>query len=261
MSIYRRIFARRFFFRINKVLFDFSLRGLGVLNYETEKLSGEDYFLHKLLPTIINKERPVLFDVGANVGDYSKSLREEYPNARIYAFEPHPRTFSYLKSNLASSNVKLYNIALGENPGEFVLYDRADQDGSQHASLFEAVISEIHKQNTTKFSVTVDTMDEFCRREEISEIDFLKIDTEGNELQVLNGAKELITNMRLSIIQFEFNEMNVVSRVFLRDFRQLLRAYDVFRLLPQGLLPLDNSSVWTEIFAYQNIVAIRKKGQ
>jgi FkbM family methyltransferase len=197
--------------------------------------------------------------VGANIGNYTLSLLETYPGAEIHAFEPHPGNFSTLKSNISPSNAKLYNLAVGETKGKLTLYDRADREnGSSHASLHEAVISEIHKQDILEVAVSVETLDDFCERENLSEIDFIKIDTEGNELAVLHGAKKLIESKKIRCIHFEFNEMNIVSRAFFRDFRKMLQNYDLYRLLPHGVILLDDSPLATELFAYQNIIAVPK---
>ena len=63
-------------------------------------------------------------------------------------------------------------------------------------------------------------------------------------------------------IQFEFNEMNIESRVFMKDFFNILPEYDFFRLLPDGYIPLGNINTYRnpltlELFAMQNIVAIQ----
>lgn len=61
------------------------------------------------------------------------------------------------------------------------------------------------------------------------------------------------------MIHFEFNETNIISHVFFRDFWQQLPGYDFYRMLPSGLIHLKRySPLLCEIFAYQNIVAIRK---
>jgi len=73
------------------------------------------------------------------------------------------------------------------------------------------------------------------------------------------GAIELIKNNKIDVIHFEFNEMNVYSRVFFRDFHELLVNYNFYRMLPDGLVFLgDYNPIYQEIFAYQNIVVIRK---
>jgi hypothetical protein len=104
--------------------------------------------------------------------------------------------------------------------------------------------------------IPVETLDDVAARENIAYIDFLKIDTEGHELAVLAGASRLLQESKIGYIQFEFNALNVFSRAFFRDFRAILGNYDLFRLLPRGLLPLDDNVITTEIFAFQNILAV-----
>lgn len=138
------------------------------------------------------------------------------------------------------------------------LYDYAEKDGSSHASLFESVITEIHASPSNVFhDVALTTLDEFIENEKISEIILLKIDTEGNELDILKGAANSISSGIIKAIHFEFNEMNVVSKVFFRDFWKTLEKYKFYRLLPNEMLEIKNySPLACEIFAYQNIVAI-----
>jgi hypothetical protein len=107
--------------------------------------------------------------------------------------------------------------------------------------------------------IVIETLDDIAKREGIEFIDFLKIDTEGHELAALQGASTLLENGRIGCIHFEFNEMNVVSRVFFRDFRKILHQYKLFRLLPNGMLPVGSGPLGSEIFAFQNIVALPKR--
>ncbi len=259
-SIYRRIFARPCFQKLNTRLFYLALYGLGVLNYENDEISGERYLIRTWLPKAISGPKLVFFDVGANIGHYSQMLLDEFPTAFIHAYEPHPRTFMRLVENaFPVHRVKCHNVALGESPGSLSLYDRADHDGSQHASLHKNTITEIYGQEVVEIKVPIETLDEVAKREGIGYIDFLKIDTEGHELAVLLGAARLLRENKIGHIQFEFNSLNVFSRAFFRDFRGILHDYDLFRLLPRGLLPLGNSITATEIFGFQNILAIPRR--
>ena len=62
----------------------------------------------------------------------------------------------------------------------------------------------------------------------------------------------------IDLIHFEFNEMNVASRIFFKDFYDLLKGYRFYRMLPDGLIDLGEYKAYQmEIFGYQNIVAIR----
>ncbi|MCP4415634.1 MAG: FkbM family methyltransferase, partial [Chloroflexi bacterium] len=247
------------FKKLNLTLFHLSLRGLGILNTENDKVSGERYLITTILPKVIKNDCPLFFDIGANIGNYSLTLLDYFPKAFIHTFEPHPKNYSRLKERMPSNKVKSHNVAIGESEGKLTLYDRSDRDGSTHASLYEAVISELHRQESVTLEVAVETLDSFVEREGISYIDFMKIDTEGNELAVLQGASNLIEQERIGCIHFEFNEMNIISKVFFRDFRKTLSQYRLFRLLPSDLLPLNKHPLTTELFAYQNILALPKK--
>lgn len=256
-SFYALHFARTKLANFHYLLLKIALKGLGVLNYYNEEVSGEEYFISNMLPWITSQENPVFFDVGANKGNYSCLLASKYPNSKIFAFEPHPKCFLEL-SLLKIKNFYPIQIALGSTVGNFTLFDRADIDDSTHASLYEGVIKEIHHQRTSTYEVSVNTLDLVAESLGIEYIDLLKIDTEGNELSILQGGKKFIEQDRIGVIQFEFNEMNTISHVFFCDFRKLLKNYSFYRLLPHGLLPIPNDPLLSEIFAYQNILAISK---
>jgi FkbM family methyltransferase len=230
-----------------------SLHGLGVLNYKTDKQSGEDYFLRNELEII---DGGVVLDVGANIGDYCSFLRRANSTYNIYAFEPHPETYRRLVENTAKSDINVFNVGVGAVEGKFFLYDYANNDGSEHASLHKGVIEQIHKGQSVGHEVKVVSLDNFVTQYGLNKISLLKIDTEGHEFEVLRGATNLLEAGRIEMIHLEFNEMNVVSRVFFKDIWDILPNYDFYRMLPDGLVPIKNySPVFCEIFAYQNIVA------
>lgn len=255
----RYVTIRSWTYPFFKKLYFLSLKGMGVLNYENNRLSGEKYFLNNILVKILDeKDEPVLFDVGANVGNYSKLLKKIFPNSKVYAFEPHPGNYQKI-NKLNIDNLHTFNLALGNDEKVVELYDFASSEGTELASIFHDVISDIHKRDVSSFSVNMRKIDDVCDAEGIKNIDFLKIDTEGNELFVLEGAKRLLENKAIKCIHFEFNEMNVISKVFMRDFVNLLDNYELYRLLPKGMISLEDSPVLTEIYAYQNIIAINKQ--
>lgn len=252
-DLYRVFFARVIFYKFNKFLYGLSLRGLGILNYESDKLSGEEYFIEHHLPT--NKSGVVL-DVGANIGKYSKLVRKTNKYIDIYAFEPHPVTYQSLARNMISVDVRTYNMGIGAKEGSLTLYDYAEEDGSSHASLYKDVIEKIHRKSSVAHEISIISLDNFVADNKIDGVSLLKIDTEGHELEVLKGFERNIRSNKVKLIHFEFNEMNMVSKVCFKDFWDLLPNYDFFRMLPDGLVPIENySPVFCEIYAYQNIVA------
>lgn len=255
LDLYRMIFIRKRFYRFNKALYELGLRGIGIRNHETEYLSGEKHFL-----SLLGNSGPlVVFDVGANIGAYSEAIMKANPQCRIYAFEPQPDNFEHLAGSARKYGYEAVNEALSDKPARSRLYDHADRDGSQHATLYRDVIEDIHKSEVVSHAVTVQTIDGFVKDKNLSGIDLLKIDVEGNEYKVLLGARQTIADGLINMIQFEFNEMNVVSRTFFKDFIELLEGFRFYRMLPDGLLDLGIYRAYRmEIFAYQNIVAIRE---
>lgn len=256
-DFYAFLFSRSYFYRFNRGLHHASLRGLGVLNYKDDVVSGERRFMKKSLSL---SETPTVVDVGANEGDYSSAVLEANKRSRVFAFEPHPETFRRMSLRLSSEkNVVVTNAACGSSPGNLMLYDHAGGAGTEHASLHSGVIERVHKSRSIEHVVNVTTLDKFAADHDIEFIDLLKIDTEGSELEVLRGAAGLLRNGRIKAIQFEFNEMNIVSRVFFKDFCEAIPNYRFYRMLRNGLGALDPySSLSCEVFAYQNIVALPK---
>jgi FkbM family methyltransferase len=238
-------------------LYKLSLSGLGVLNYENDKVSGEYRFLQDYFKDLKNG---VVLDVGANVGNYSKRIKEIESSTTVIAFEPHPRTFEKLQLRANELGFKAYNVAVGASGnGQLTLYDYAEKDGSPHASLYRGVIESIHKREAIGHDINVISLDDFVTDNGIDRVHLLKIDTEGYELEVMKGFLSFIKAGRVDAVQFEFNEMNVFSRVFFKDFWEMLPSFDFFRMLPDGIVRIEAySPVYCEIFAYQNIVAIRK---
>ncbi len=232
-----------------------ALKGLGVNNYETPILSGEDFFVRTF---VSQYDQLVVFDVGANRGTYAKLVKSYAPHAQIYAFEPHPATFQQL-ARVAQrySNFTVVPLGCGDTCTTVPLYDYATQrDGSSHASLYRRAIEQ---RGGTAYAIDVNltTLDQFTAEQQIARIQLLKIDTEGNELAVLRGAQRLINEHRIDAIQFEFDQMHIFSRTLMHDFYTLLAGYRFYRLLPSGMLPLEpyRALLW-EQFAFQNIVAV-----
>jgi FkbM family methyltransferase len=167
LDIYRYIFCRRIFYRLNYHLQRISLRGIGVLNSEGNHVTGEEY----LLQSLKDKQIKVVVDVGANAGGYTLDVREFLPNAAVYAIEPHPKTFMQLKNNVNDKKVKLYNIGLGDKNGKGTLWDFADdavlkrtQPTSTLASTIKDVIEDFHQQKAQSFSFPILTLDTFVRK-------------------------------------------------------------------------------------------------
>lgn len=257
VKIYSRVFARPACFRLNRLLYRLGLSGMGVLNFWSPTSSGESRFLAE---TLQGKARPIVLDVGANVGEYTRAVLECSASAVIHAFEPSSVACRELLAVGFNDNVKIVNSAVGSEDGELTLYDYRDKPGSMHASAYRGVIEEIHGGSAWAEKVKVQRLDTYLANNEIERVDLLKIDTEGFEYEALLGLGNYLKNGSIHTIQMEFNEMNVMSRRYFKDFWDMLRDYEIFRLLPHGMLKIDvYSPLYCEIFAFQNVIA-RWKG-
>ncbi|MFT3980979.1 MAG: FkbM family methyltransferase [Ferruginibacter sp.] len=242
-------------------LLDIAHQQEGIFSYGEYSEQSEKYVAEQFLPRHLKERQvvqPVFFDVGANVGNYSLMLQQYFPAAVIYSFEPNPSSFKRLQSRFAgNANIHLLQKGLGAEQADLTMYSYGLDDASEHASMNKDVMKELHEAGeAVSFTVPVDTLDAYCRSNAVDTIDFLKIDVEGFELEVLKGAKEMISRKKIGLIQFEFNEMNVYTRVFLKDFYELLPGYSFYRLLDKSLLPLGAYNPRNEIFRYQNIMAV-----
>ena len=256
LSIYRPLFVRKKLYIFNRLLFDLSLRGLGVLNFENHDVSGETHFFRRFLA---GRKGLLVMDVGANDGEYAVTVLKYCPDALIYSFEPHPAAYRRLQENASQNNFHAFNLGFSDKAGAMQLFDRPSNDGgTQHASLYREVIEDIHKTNVTTVGVDISTIDTFVAERNIAHIHLLKIDTEGNEFLILKGAQRTIARNMVDIVQIEFNEMNTVSRVFFKDFFALFVDYECYRLLPDGLLPIRKYfPLYCELFAFQNVLFVR----
>ena len=203
-----------------------------------------------------------VFDVGANMGEYMKLALKVLPADQlgIHCFEPAFHTFSLLEDNLShkfADIVALNNYALGREPGEATLY--YDEPGSGMASLTKRNLSHDNIKFDNYEIVKVDTLTHYCRRKNINKISLLKIDVEGHEMDVLQGATEILTQGIIEIITFEFGGCNIDTGTSLRDFYYFFRKYDMtlHRITPSGYLYPIQSYDWIhEQYRTTNFAAI-----
>jgi FkbM family methyltransferase len=257
IRLYKRLFVRRAFYRLHARLFNIGLWGMGILNSENFELSGEEHFLRHLDQYLPAGQPDVVLDVGANIGLYSSRVMELYPRARVYAFEPHAVSFKRLSEPARRLGFQAFNVAVSEVAGQAELYNRPGTN-SESASLQPGVIEAGTGGPVVSSAVQVARLDDFVRTHGLRYVSLLKIDTEGHELSVLRGAAEILAAGQVDAVQFEFNRMHVISRVFLRDIREALSGFYFYRLLPDGLVPISFDPPFrSEIFAFQNIAALR----
>jgi FkbM family methyltransferase len=228
--------------------------------------SGEVWVLsHVVSEACRGVAAPVVFDVGANVGDYSLLVKRHIPSARVYAFEPAHSTYRQLVGNVAGAggDIKPYNFGFSDAEKTVELYSYTVE--GQEVSLLSSINPRLPTQTVdvrahASEQIRVQTVDRFCEAEGIARIDFLKLDVEGHELSVLRGARRTLAEGSVSMIQFEFGPADIYSRTFFYDFWSLLSGgYDIYRIIPGGIVPVRYYGEHLEIFLTTNYLAVRKR--
>lgn len=234
--------------------------GSGLINGSGENIAAE-YCKENFRHSIIGGMPPIIvFDVGANIGEFSSLISDVFSdmNKKIYSFEPSQITFKKLSKNLKTlSNINVFNFGFGEKKSKSSLY--SNTDASSLASVYKRKLDHFNIKMDKKEEILIRTIDDFCEEQKILKIHFLKIDAEGHEFKILEGANRMLDNGAIDYIQFEFGGCDIDSRTFFQDFYYLLsKKYRIYRIVQDGLIPITQYKEAYEIFITMNYLAERK---
>ena len=196
----------------------------------------------------------VVLDVGAHRGDWSLAAVDALATAIVFAIEPAPPNLGALRQRVADQpRVRVVEAALGKAPGIATL--RFDPMHPSMASLAGGAAP----TGGEAFEVAVITGDELVAREGIEVVDFLKIDAEGCDLEVLQGFQCTLDAGRVRLIQFELSPWNAVVKVWLQDFVEVLgpAGFLLGRVFPGYVERVDYSPSHEDFRHRANMVAVR----
>lgn len=180
------------------------------------------------------KKGDLVFDVGSNIGILSAVYSRLVGNSgKVYSFEPVNETFAQLQETLALNgcdNVTPIKTAISDNSGSMEM-QIFDESASGLNSLVKLKYPEYNSNNV---AVKTETLDNICAKFKITGIDFLKIDVEGFEKEVLAGASALLENNLIKFIQFEISDVPLSSSGktpediidFLKKYNYLVFSFD-----------------------------------
>lgn len=247
-----KLLFQRFFESLNRI----SIRGMNYRRGGNVGTSGEAYAMRYAKARLRAKgvEKPLVFDVGANVGQFLDEFLKEFgENITCYTFEPAEKTFEGLVAHFKGKPCVLpFKNGFGKEEGEIILY--SNHDLSTIASLYPIYDMEENTVMTIKERIKLRTIDNFCEEHGIKQIDYLKIDVEGAELDVLKGAVRMISERRVPFVQFEFGPNNMSARVYMRDFWLALKDYKIYRIVQNGIRELHYTEL-LEVPLLSNYIA------
>lgn len=138
----------------------------------------------------------VIFDVGTNDGATAMSFCRSFPKATVFAFEPVADTFRKLTERTTKfERIRSFNLALGRKTGRVRMRIKALSVTNRIAGWRDML-----KPSET---VTMTSGDDFCREHAVEHIGFLKIDTEGHDLEVLRGFRTMLKAARIDVLEAE----------------------------------------------------------
>lgn len=249
------VLGRRHLYRLGRFLFNYARLDL----QNDMEINGELYVQQVALGSAAQSPL-VCFDVGANVGLWSKALLQEANRksiaAQVHAFEPCSETFAALISNLNGNG----------RAGKFVTIRKACSDHIGRATLnivqpgccgVNSIVAESRFPVQAREEVELTTVDVYCRESSISAIRLLKIDAEGHDLAVIKGAAEMLRRQSIDIIQFEYNQSWIEARSFLRDAFETAQAfgYELGKVTRRGVEFYHGWALELETFVEGNYIA------
>jgi FkbM family methyltransferase len=237
--MYARTFSRPRLSSVNDFLLRTCLKARGYNNYASFEMSGEKHFLERVLPSI---QPEFCVDVGANIGEYASKLLALESVTRVYAF---------------SGRLVAVNLGVGEScETRTIHYDPA---ATALASLCSENQSISFISNWASAEIGVTTLDHhFCQSGFGEKIDFIKIDTEGFEYEVLAGAQSVIATYRPRMIQVEQNIYHLLRNQTIHRLAKLVPGYVAFQMLPSCLTRRDTLDPLANLSLFSNFVFVRE---
>ena len=180
----------------------------------------------ELLNYLKNKEEDkIIFDVGCFKGNFTENIinleSKKGIKSNIFLFDPNPKVKNYISSLLNNNKLKYFNLAL-DNSNEqkkFTLNQFFEPSGSSLVSAhkedkwynitrkgFMQIVQPFKKiKDYVEIEVQTQSIDNFCLQNNINCIDLLKLDTEGNEFNVLKGAEKFLSENKIKVIYTEIS--------------------------------------------------------
>lgn len=173
----------------------------GILGWQTTLVNFQKDFLRYLNQL----NRPIIVDIGAHIGYFSLALANVFPQSQIYACEPVSLAFKLLQKNCRGVK-EIISIRIGFSDSVGTGKINYVENLLMYSSLSEERFDWAPNHLTEK--VTLKTLDLFCQKNQLPQVDLLKIDAEGWEEKILKGAPKTLTRTHFLLIECSLDQVN-----------------------------------------------------
>jgi len=232
------------------------------------QVSKKENFYLNTIKESLKKEKESGFtflDIGCNKGFYTQNLINLFgQNNTFYLFDASDRFFDISKNKFENKdNIKLFNSAVSDSVGTIEFYE-LESENDEVEGMSSTNNRDVFKNyKSIKKIVDSITLDSFIDDNGVGDIDFIKIDTEGHELNVLKGMSKALRDKKIKFIQIEYGDCLLETGKNLDDIINFLSNYD-YKLFDEsnGLLvelTIENSA--SAIYRSWDNFLIKSNGQ
>ncbi len=163
-----------------------------------------------------DRTNPIIFDIGANIGTFTTWMAMTFPQGKIYSFEPQRLIFQMLCGNLAINNFDncyAYNLGLG-NINTRIEIQEPNYYKQEDFGIFSLVEDKVENKSGISTMVEIMTLDNFVELNQVGRVDYIKIDVEGMDIDVLKGAEKTLAKHAPTIfIEHNDNRRSILDEI------------------------------------------------
>ena len=222
----------------------------------------------------IKKKEKIVFDIGCFRGNFTKNFIKNEKKLGIksnfFLFDPNPNVKNYLKLILENKQIKYFNLALDNSNSEKKFYlnnffeasgsslstvIRDDKKWKSTRKIFMQIFQPFKKiGDFAEINVQTKTLDDFCLDEKIENIDVLKMDTEGSELNILKGAIKLLSENKINVI---YTEISDTKKNFIEKEKYIINFLNGYGFELKKKYPMRSFSILSGLKATDNLFVNR----
>jgi len=206
----------------------------------------------KLVAQLIDKEEPLILEIGANCGQTTIEFIRNMPNAMIFCFEPDPRAISKFERLISTSRVHLERIAIGAENGTIIFNqssgaEHIDPNGWDHSGSIRKPKSHLEKWPWVTFKnqieVPICKLDDWAQRKNIKDVDFIWADVQGAESDLIDGARTVLSSTRFFYTEFSDEEW-YEGQVNLEYIESQLKDFSILHKYENDVLFVSNAEIF-----------------